>query len=38
VEMTGNFRNRLWRYQPYLELFHREALDALVGADTTPSS
>lgn len=31
-EMTGNERNRLWRYQPYLELFHREALDAMVGA------
>jgi Fic family protein len=37
VEMTGNYRNRLWRYQPYLALFHREALDALVGADTTSS-
>ena len=37
VEMTGNYRNRLWRYQPYLELFHREALDALVGAEATPS-
>ena len=29
-EMTGNERNRLWCYQPYLELFHREALDATV--------
>ncbi|MCW5630576.1 MAG: Fic family protein [Burkholderiaceae bacterium] len=37
VEMTGNYRNRLWRYQPYLALFHREALDALVGADTASS-
>lgn len=26
-EVTGNERNRLWRYQPYLDLFHREALD-----------
>ena len=32
-EMTGNERNRLWRYQPYLDLFHREALDATVGAE-----
>ena len=38
VEMTGSYRNRLWRYQPYLELFHREALDALVGTEATPSA
>ena len=31
-EVTGYERNRLWRYQPYLDLFHREALDAMVGA------
>ena len=31
-EVTGYERNRLWRYQPYLALFHREALDAMVGA------
>jgi Fic family protein len=31
-ELTGYGRNRLWRYQPYVDLFHREALDALVGA------
>ncbi len=37
VEMTGNFRNRLWRYQPYLALFHRETLDAIVGTEATPS-
>lgn len=37
VEMTGNDRNRLWHYQPYLALFHREALDALVGPDATSS-
>lgn len=30
-EVTGYGRNRLWRYQPYLDLFHREALDAMVG-------
>ena len=30
-ELTGYGRNRLWRYQPYVDLFHREALDALVG-------
>jgi hypothetical protein len=31
-ELTGYGRNRLWRYRPYVDLFHREALDALVGA------
>jgi Fic family protein len=34
-EMTGHERNRVWRYQPYLELFHRETLDAMVGPSTT---
>jgi Fic family protein len=29
-ELTGYGRNRLWRYQPYVDLFHRDALDALV--------
>ena len=29
-EVTGYERNRLWRYQPYLDLFHRETLDAMV--------
>jgi len=29
-ELTGYGRNRLWRYQPYVGLFHRDALDALV--------
>ena len=28
-ELTGYGRNRLWRYQPYLDLFHRDAPDAL---------
>jgi Fic family protein len=27
-EVTGFERNRLYRYQPYLELFHRESLEA----------
>lgn len=27
-ELTGYGRNRQWRYQPYLDLFHREAVDA----------
>lgn len=31
-ELTGYGRNRLWRYQPYVDLFHREALDEMVGA------
>ncbi len=30
-ELTGYERNRLWRYQPYLDLFHRDTLDAMVG-------
>lgn len=29
-ESTGYGRNRLWRYQPYVDLFHRDALEALV--------
>lgn len=31
-ELTGYGRNRLWRYQPYVDLFHGEALQALVPA------
>jgi Fic family protein len=34
-EVTGHERNRLWRYRPYLELFHRETLDAMVGSRET---
>lgn len=30
-ELTGYGRNRLWRYQPYLDLFHGDTLDALMG-------
>ncbi len=30
TELTGYGRNRVWRYQPYVDLFHRDALDALV--------
>ena len=29
-ELTGYGRNRLWRYQPYVDLFHRDTLDALL--------
>lgn len=36
-EFTGHERNRLWRYRPYLELFHRETLDAMVGTHSTDS-
>ncbi len=37
TEVTGYGRNRQWRYQPYLDLFHREALDAsLAGAAGSP--
>jgi Fic family protein len=31
-ELTGYGRNRLWRYQPYVDLFHGDALQALVPA------
>jgi Fic family protein len=27
-ELTGQDRNRLYRYQPYMELFHRESVEA----------
>jgi len=33
-EQTGHARNRLWRYQPYLDLFHRDTLDAMVVGPT----
>ena len=29
-ELTGCGRNRLWRYQPCVDLFHRDPLDALM--------
>ncbi len=35
-EVTGYGRNRLWRYQPYVDLFHADALQALV--PLTPTS
>jgi Fic family protein len=35
-ELTGYGRNRLWRYQPYVDLFHRDTLDVLID-DTTPA-
>ena len=35
-ELTGYERNRLWRYQPYLDLFHRDTLDAMVGQPAAP--
>lgn len=35
-ELKGYGRNRLWRYQPYVDLFHRDALDALVEPATPP--
>ena len=34
-EVTGHERNRIWRYRPYLELFHRETLDAMVNSSTS---
>jgi Fic family protein len=34
-EVTGQERNRLWRYKPYLNLFHRETMDAMVSVGST---
>ena len=31
-ELTGYGRNRVWRYQPCVDQFHRDALEALVSA------
>ena len=28
TESTGYERNRVYRYQPYLDLFHREVIEA----------
>jgi Fic family protein len=36
-ELTGYGRNRLWRYQPYVDLFHRDALDAVTQAAAAPA-
>ena len=36
-ELTGYGRNRLWRYQPYLDLFHQDRVENLVGATTLSS-
>ncbi|MFG6431614.1 Fic family protein [Roseateles sp. LYH14W] len=35
-EVTGYGRNRQWRYQPYLDLFHREAVDASLAEAAAP--
>lgn len=35
-EVTGFGRNRQWRYQPYLDLFHREAVDASLAEAAAP--
>lgn len=37
-ELTGYGRNRLWRYQPYVDLFHRDTLDALAGDTELPAT
>lgn len=34
-EVTGFERNRLYRYQPYLELFHRETVEATFAAQSS---
>lgn len=36
IEITGQRRNRLFRYDPYLALFARQAIDVPAAADTTP--
>ena len=37
-EVTGFERNRLYRYQPYMELFHRETVEATFAAQTAPQA
>lgn len=37
-EVTGFERNRLYRYQPYMELFHRETVEATFAAQATRQS
>ena len=34
-EVTGFERNRLYRYQPYMELFHRETVEATFAAQSS---
>lgn len=36
-EVTGYGRNRQWRYQPYLDLFHQEALDGSLSETLAPA-
>ncbi len=36
-ELTGYGRNRLWRYQPYVDLFHRDTLEALQDKPASPA-
>ncbi|MFY9511220.1 MAG: Fic family protein [Rubrivivax sp.] len=36
-ELTGYGRNRLWRYQPYVDLFHADALDAVAAGPQPPA-
>lgn len=35
-ELTGYERNRLWRYQPYVDLFHQDTLDAMADRSAVP--
>lgn len=35
-ELTGHGRNRLWRYQPHVDLFHRAALGPPVEPAAAP--
>lgn len=37
-EVTGFERNRLYRYQPYLDLFHRETVEAAFTPISAPSA
>lgn len=35
-EVTGFERNRIYRYQPYMELFHREAVESALDTQSAP--
>ena len=37
-EITGQGRNRVYRYQPYVDLFHRESVQQVFDASTQPGA
>ena len=37
-ETTGQQRNRVYRYQPYLDLFHRDTVQSVFETQFTPEA